>query len=189
MTTALQVTNIQHATPEQAAQFLTSVPVFKLQQPTTEVEMAQAQQIISCLSKPAPRSWIASRVYATLAHYFTPDHEADVVKMIADDWAEILGPYPAWAISNACKWWLGRENEHHHRKPLPGDIQDRAHKEMEAIRAAKVVMAKGIDVRRSQPKDDYFPPRLSESQQEQRRKEAEAILAKAGFRNVMRDVE
>lgn len=184
MTSLPQTSTIQHATPEQAAQLLTSVPVFKLQQPETEEEKAKAWESINCLSKPAPRSWIASRVYATLAHYFTPDHEADLVKMIADDWADLLKDYPAWAISNACKWWLSRENQHHHRKPLPGDIQEKAHREMEAIRAARLVMARKSQEKPVQAQVDTSASAVTPEDKEARRRAAEEILRSAGFKGV-----
>lgn len=185
MTNLPQVSSIQHATPEQAEQLLTSVPVFKLQQPTTDEEMAQAQGVVSCLSKPAPRSWLASRVYATLSHYFTPDHDADLVKMIADDWADILREYPAWAVSKACKWWLGRENPHHHRKPVPGDIQERAHKEMDAVRAAKIILSKGIAQKPSGSVADWSFNPVEGPEADERRRRAAEILKSVGFRSNM----
>lgn len=103
-----------------------------------------SERAIERLSQPAPRHWISGRVVVTLSHYFVAQQEAAVVKAIADDWADLLSEYPAWAIAKACKWWISRENEHHHRKPLPGDIQDRAHREMGAVRAARMVLERGI---------------------------------------------
>ena len=109
-------------------------------------------QAIAYLSTPAPRKWIAGRVLTLLSQYFAPNMDENISAAIADDWCEMLAGYPAWAIANACRWWMGRENPHKHRRPLPGDIQERAWAEMERIRAAKIVLDRGAIA------IDYDPP-------------------------------
>lgn len=142
-----------------------------------------SERAIERLSQPAPRHWISGRVVVTLSHYFVAQQEAAIVKAVADDWADILSDYPAWAIANACKWWISRENEHHHRKPLPGDIQDRAHKEMEAVRAAKIILAKGIAQKPSSSGADWSFNPVDGPEADERRRRASEILKSVGFRS------
>lgn len=56
---------------------------------------------------------------------------------IAEDWQEELAPYPSWAIGKAVRWWMSAENADRRRKPLPGDIADRAKREAGILKLAK----------------------------------------------------
>ena len=56
---------------------------------------------------------------------------------IAEDWHEELKRYPGWAIQNACRWWMSVSNGKRRQKPLPGDIAERARKEIGIVRAAE----------------------------------------------------
>ena len=56
---------------------------------------------------------------------------------IAEDWQEELAPYPSWAIGKAVRWWMSVENADRRRKPLPGDIADRAKREAGILKLAK----------------------------------------------------
>ena len=44
---------------------------------------------------------------------------------------------PGWAIEAACSWWLSRHNPSRRKKPLPGDISERAHLEARIITAGR----------------------------------------------------
>lgn len=55
---------------------------------------------------------------------------------IAEDWQHELAPYPSWAIGKAVRWWMSSENKDRRRKPLPGDIAERAKSEMGVVKFA-----------------------------------------------------
>lgn len=55
---------------------------------------------------------------------------------IAEDWHEELCAYPAWAIGKAVRWWISADNPDRRRKPLPGDIADRAKREAGVLKLA-----------------------------------------------------
>lgn len=95
------------------------------------------------LTAPAPRKWIAGRVLTLLSQYFAPNMDEGVSSAIADDWCAMLADYPAWAIANACRWWMSRENPNKHRRPVPGDIQERCEVEIVRAKTAKVVLGWG----------------------------------------------
>lgn len=55
--------------------------------------------------KPADRGWLLARVLALLSHFRSDRHAASVEQCIADDWAEDLGEFPAWAVEEAARHW------------------------------------------------------------------------------------
>lgn len=114
-----------------------------------EVEAVDAA--LDYLGRSAPRKWIAGRVASLLSHYFVSQQDEVLAAAVAEDWCAMLEDYPAWAIANAARWWMGRENPRKHCKPLPGDIQDRAHVEMEPMRAARITTARGVAAPAPQP--------------------------------------
>jgi hypothetical protein len=110
--------------------------------------------MVEYLEKPATRKWIAGRALTLLSQYFAPNMDESVAKAIAEDWCEMLSGYPAWAIANACRWWMGRENPNKARRPLPGDIQDAAHREMEKVRVARIALSRGVALPQPEPQQE-----------------------------------
>lgn len=110
----------------------------------TKEELEVSREAAFTLSNPAPRSWIASRVVTLLSHYFVAQQEAAVAEAVAEDWCAMLSDYPAWALAEAARWWMSHENSRKHLKPLPGDIQARAHALMEPVRVARLLVARGV---------------------------------------------
>lgn len=110
-----------------------------------------------------------------LSHYFTAQQEAAQVRAVAVDWADMLADYPAWAIANACRWWLGHENPRRSYKPVPGDIQYRAHREMEGVRAAKIMVGLGVAAEKVEL------PASDPSQARERASAAASIIAEVGL--------
>lgn len=51
----------------------------------------------------------------------------------------MLEPYPAWAVMEACLWWLSAANPQRQYPPVPGDIQARANDLMAPLRAAAIM--------------------------------------------------
>lgn len=121
-----------------------SSPVFSGLRCANDAELADAERAISALSTQAPKTWVQSRIVALLSHYFIASTDARVVEIMAEDWWRVLGGNPAWAIANACVWWLGGENPRHDKKPLPGDIAAAVNREMERVRVGKMMLARGV---------------------------------------------
>lgn len=165
----------KHATPEIAQRMMGSLPAFSARRSETEDELQLAKEVCRYLEEIPPRKWIAGRVVTLLSHYFVAQTDSAVAEAMADDWCEMLEDYPAWAIANACRWWMSRENPRKHCKPLPGDIQERAHVEMMPVRAARIMILQGI-----QPKQSASEAmrQLSPEEMESRRKFGAEVAAR-----------
>ena len=144
----------QHPDPDLAADILRSSLVFIGHRADTEAEAQSVREMVEYLEKPATRKWIAGRALTLLSQYFAPNMDESVAKAIAEDWCEMLSGYPAWAIANACRWWMGRENPNKARRPLPGDIQDAAHREMEKVRVARIALSRGVALPQPEPQQE-----------------------------------
>lgn len=57
--------------------------------------------------------------------------------MVFQDWADALCDLPDWAIDRAVRWWKSADNPDRRRKPLEGDIAERARMEQGIISLAK----------------------------------------------------
>jgi len=123
---------------------------------------------------------VQGEVAKTLVHYFAGVIPPNFVKSIGADYDAELAEFPAWAIVKARRWWLSRENEYRHRKPLPGDLGERAKLEMGLVRCAEQAVA-SFD--RNGPPETPEPPRkpLTPEELEQRRVRAAEIMAEAGL--------
>ncbi|RRH72014.1 hypothetical protein EG244_15990 [Falsigemmobacter faecalis] len=150
---------------------------FKAQRCETEADLKAVSQAADYLGRPAPRKWIAGRVVSLLSHYFVSQQDETLAAAVAEDWCAMLADYPAWAIANACRWWMSRENPRKHCKPLPGDIQDRAHIEMEPVRAARITIARGVALPKPQP---AARPEITEEERARRA----AVVASLGLKRI-----
>ena len=131
------------------------------------------------LSKPSPRAWLQGEVAKSLVHYFAGVIPPNFAKSIGADYDAELAEFPAWAIVKARRWWLSRENEYRHRKPLPGDLSDRASQEMSIVRYAGAMVA-AFD-RNGPPKPPEPPQKpLTPEELDQRCIRAAEIMASAG---------
>ncbi|WP_156927214.1 hypothetical protein [Azospirillum halopraeferens] len=54
---------------------------------------------------PAPPERLLARVLALLSHYPAKGLTPEVEQMVALDWADDLGEYPAWAVDAAARAW------------------------------------------------------------------------------------
>ena len=90
---------------------------------------------------------------------------------IAADWEHELRPYPAWAIANAVRWWMGVDNLERRKKPMVGDIAERCVKEMELVRVAEICLNR----------DTIYSPQLEHRNERVSAEAASEIMAKAGF--------
>ncbi len=108
-----------------------------------------------------------------LAQYFQGDISEGMMKSIADDWRHELQEFPAWSIAKAVRWWTGKDNPDRRKKPLPGDIAERAQKELGPLFVARAA------IRRF---DTGSVPMIEEKPKERISKERAAeIMAASGF--------
>lgn len=161
----------KQATPEQAARIKTSLPGFNGQRLVSVDDRDATADLVAWLSKPAPRNWLLGRIATLLSHYFVASTDNRIVEAMADDWAAIIGKHPAWAVSDACRWWIGADNPRHKFKPLPGEIDDRCRAEMMQVRVARMM----VECYR-QPEPAEQPRDVPHVDMEARRRAAEEIL-------------
>ena len=73
------------------------------------VEQARIAQnylkVVEKLLAPAEKGRLLTRVLALLSHYRSDPHPPEVEFMIAEDWAEDLGEFPAWVVDEAARQW------------------------------------------------------------------------------------
>lgn len=111
----------------------------------------------------------------------TPEQEEQARKIneaAADDWFDELKDFPAWAISNACRWWMSADNQDRRKKPLPGDIAERAFHEMGFVRIAGKLVER-FDLKGPAAKAEHKPePELSAEQKAELEGKFAALIAK-----------
>ena len=134
----------KHPDPDLAAHIMDSLRAFSARLPSCQTEAARTRTAIDYLNTPSTRKWVAARVVTLLSHYFVAQQESAVVEAIAEDWVATLERYPAWALANACRWWLSKDNPDRAKKPLPGDIEARADAELSRVRAAQITVQRGV---------------------------------------------
>ena len=130
--------------------------------------------MVSSLSQPVRRDWLQAEVVKLLVHYFTGADLGSFAQSIGDDYDRELSKYPAWAITKARNWWLSANNGRRRFKPLPGDLAERAEKEMAVVRIAESRIA------RSRPKQTA--PRAE--QKPKPKYNSDALIAKAGLKRM-----
>lgn len=132
------------------------------------------QEAVDRISEPATGKWITGRVASLLSQYYAGNVTDQVMAAIADDWRRELADYPAWAIANAVRWWIGSENTDRRKKPLPGDIAERAKKELGPILIARSA------IRRFD--NGTMAIQIKERRERISSEKADEIMAAAGFR-------
>ncbi|WP_181449496.1 hypothetical protein [Azospirillum thermophilum] len=75
----------------------------------TAREAAMARRSLDDLNAtvlaPAAANHLLARILALLSHYPAKSLGPDVEQLVAMDWAEDLGEFPAWAIDQAARLW------------------------------------------------------------------------------------
>ena len=75
------------------------------------MDASQAQDARDCLARlelalaPSDKGHLLARILALLSHYRADPHPPEVEYVIAQDWAEDLGEFPAWAVDEAARQW------------------------------------------------------------------------------------
>lgn len=62
-------------------------------------------EIDDCILAPAPANHLLGRVLALLSHFPAKATTPEVEQLLAMDWADDLGEFPAWAIDQAARIW------------------------------------------------------------------------------------
>ena len=90
------------------------------------------------LCMPADRGWLLARVLALLSHYRQEANPSQVEFIIAEDWADDLGEYPAWAVEEAARRWRRTRKF----RPAICEIREFAETAMEDLPAAGTACAR-----------------------------------------------
>lgn len=140
---------------------------------TSKTERDALEEAMNKLYTPAPAKWITGRIASLLAQYFQGDISEGMMKSIADDWYHELKDFPAWSIAKAVRWWIGKDNPDRRKKPMTGDIAERAQKELGPLMVARAAINSF---------DRGHVPLIATQPRERMSKErADEIMAQAGF--------
>ena len=115
-----------------------SLPAFKGRYIASSEEVEATATAIEELEKRPPLEWVAARIYALLHHYFVAEVPLSVQEAIGAQWLGELKDFPAWAIEDACAWWVGRNNSKRGKKPVPGDIGEVCERLTAPLRVARI---------------------------------------------------
>ena len=96
----------------------------------------ELRQLVEALSEPATPVQRGKQIATLLAHYYVANMPDGVHDEILSDFAVALREFPAWAIGEARRWWVN-DNPKRHKRPLPGDLADRARLAMRDVYAAQ----------------------------------------------------
>lgn len=148
MTTEIQ--NIQPITPEEADRIAEWWPHLLRSPLESREERDEVAVNVKRLSEPADMTWLMARIAALLTPYYSSEVPHGVRMIEAEDWAEALAGYPAWAVTKACRWWKSEHNDRRNIRPKEGDIAERCRFETQALRLAERAVGK-FDEGRGQP--------------------------------------
>ncbi len=76
--------------------------------PMTTLQAAEAEAYLSVVEDmvaPADKGRLLTRVLALLSHYRSDPNPPEVEFLIAEDWADDLAEFPAWAVDEAAREW------------------------------------------------------------------------------------
>lgn len=65
-----------------------------------------------------------------------------VSEAVFDDWYFELKEFPAWAIQNACRFYISRDNPDLNKKPICGQISKIAEREFVFVKVAELQINK-----------------------------------------------
>jgi len=125
----------------------------------------KAEAAVMALSEPAHPAKVMARVLALLNPYFDKDTPQAIREIEAEDWAQALGAYPYWAIEKAARWWKSEDNADRRKRPLEGDIARRCRVEMDAINAAKIMLASQAKRREQEHRPQMTEAEMAEMRQ------------------------
>jgi hypothetical protein len=121
-----------------------SLGPFSNKQARTDAELAETLAVIETYTQPGPIDQIVVMVVTLLSF------KRDVTRSLPTDdgvaalWREILAPYPAWAVREACIWWLGADNPNCGFPPVPGQIEARVREVLAPLHRAANICRLGV---------------------------------------------
>lgn len=112
-----------------------------LQQPIRdEQQLTEIKEGLHAMTAPPRKEWMMARVASLLSQYYAADVPQPIVQMMAEDWAAELEKWPEWAIEKAVRWWKSADNPDRKRRPLEGDISERASVEAGLISVGRLAV-------------------------------------------------
>jgi hypothetical protein len=123
-------------THDQVAHMLSSLRQRQGSLIESNAESFELRQLVEALSEPATPMQRGRQIATLMAHYYVAEMPGGVHDEILSDFAVALREFPAWAIAEARRWWVN-DNPKRHRRPLPGDLADRARLAMRDVYAAQ----------------------------------------------------
>lgn len=102
--------------------------------------MAEIERATEIVSKPASVNWTLARVAALLLPYYEKETPQAIREIEAEDWLASLDGLPQWAIERAVRWWKGPDNPDRRKRPMEGDIAERARREIASAKAVAIVL-------------------------------------------------
>jgi hypothetical protein len=121
-----------------------SLGPFANKQAKTDAELAETLAVIETYDQPGPIDQIVVMVVTMLSF------KRDVTRTLPTDdgvaaiWREILAPYPAWAVREACIWWLSADNPNCSYVPVPGNIEARTREILAPLHRAANMCRLGV---------------------------------------------
>lgn len=100
---------------------------------------------------PAPANHLLGRVLALLSHYPAKATTPDVERLLAMDWADDLGEFPAWAIDHAARSWRRSRKWRPSIAEIRGLCEDACAAERQLAERLRAVAQAGEAVSTDQP--------------------------------------
>ncbi|MFQ5535619.1 MAG: hypothetical protein ACE5EM_12450 [Sphingomonadales bacterium] len=119
--------------------------VMRLREPVTADLLAEVRARIPEFEAgliPAERGYVLARIMALMEHFYVPDREQQVEKIIAGDWAEHLAEYPSWVIDDVVRRWLRGER----KRPTIAEFRERCDSAVWRVRRDLRDMKRLLDV-------------------------------------------
>lgn len=117
---------------------------FSNKQARTDAELAETLAVIETYTQPGPIDQIVVMVVTLLSFKRDVTRSLPTDDGVAAIWREILAPYPAWAVREACIWWLSADNPDCSFLPVPGNIEARVHEILAPLRRAANICLLGV---------------------------------------------
>ena len=127
------------------------------------------------LTTPADGGKLAVLCAALLEPYYSRDTNKIAKQLEAEMWVEALSVFPFWAVRKAVAWWQSAANASRRKRPIFGDIEEKAQEFMAPINAARIYLSMSITGTAGGEPEDLGPP-MSDEELAERRAAADEIL-------------
>ena len=97
-----------------------------------------------------------------LEPYYSRDTNQIAKQIEAEMWVQALGAFPFWAVRKAVFWWQSAANPDRRKRPLFGDIEERAGIEMRPVTAARIYLGMPMRSRPESAREVVTPEKMAE---------------------------